>query len=841
MAKNRLLGEKPTRWFFSRCMTSTLSNVKALQNGQTGALEEDPKNLPNIAAEFYELLFAKKSTNPSIGRKFIDLMPKIPVILRGPLQGPITSTEVRAGIRGAATGKSPGPDGLPIELFKHVLKSCPENAEILCNSLATFFNSLLEGNRAGEHFSIGVLSILYKNKGSPSELKNYRPLTVTNSDYKLFTSILAKRLCVALSEVVGPHQYAFLPGRLIDDNICLVQSVIDEYKNPEKGGTYLLFIDQEKAYDRVDHKFLWRLLKHVGVPQQIRRAIKMLYTDIRLRVMINGYSSATFPVLSGVRQGDPLSCILYVLFLEPLIRQINASDITGVPLPNGEAIKAVCYADDTVLILKNQAEVDIALKILKDFCEATGAKINWNKSSVLQVGNPPPINIPEVSYVSPENPYLHLGVPMGTDINAQVQTIWDDMKLNMENIASRWSKAHLSLKGRVLIANSLMYSLPRYHLKFVPISSQMINTFVKIYYDFIWDQKSHQKLNDLHAILPTEKGGIGSVDLHSVIDVLCVELVAKLESRIDLPWVQIQRRLLARLHTRTQGEILSVITKPWVQRVLSRPLKESELPSCIQHFWHKWIRIFQNSANNIILQPPASKDDVLAINFWYHPELKILPGQGARRFSNATFRFLAEAGITKIGDIWDPDSAQVKIPNNMPQTRRQAMKAAVTNLLRDLPLSWQNMLNTTPLGHTTEFSDEICIRLRKPNGEFWLTPIWKTSFKAIYRRMIDLKTEGISYDHQIVPLLQIYNAHTGKKGDTKMIWRSARNNFLTPKQGNLLWRFLRQKVLVGQDLHWLDREDQECPSCHVLSSVEHLWISCPTAQQIWDLVRTTWE
>ncbi|SPO32440.1 uncharacterized protein UTRI_02997 [Ustilago trichophora] len=74
-----------------------------------------------------------------------------------------------------------------------------------------------------------------------------------------------------------------------------------------------------------------------------------------------------------------------------------------------------------------------------------------------------------------------------------------------------------------------------------------------------------------------------------------------------------------------------------------------------------------------------------------------------------------------------------------------------------------------------------------------------------------------------------------------MIWRSARHEFLTPKQGDLLWRFLHQKVLVGMDLHWLEEEDQQCPNCHIPSSVEHLWIHCPAARELWDLVKLIWE
>lgn len=839
MAKNRLLGEKPTKWFYSRCSASSLSNVSALKSSRTNTLVENPQDLPAVAADFYKSLFAVRLTNPSKGRNFIDLMPKLPRALSESTSVPITSTEVKAVLKGAATGKSPGPDGLPVELFKEVFQSSSENAETLCEGLAQLFNSLLQEERADESFSVGVLSILYKNKGSPQDLKNYRPLTVANSDYKLFTGILAKRLCSALNGVVGPHQYAFLPGRLIDDNIRLVQSIIDENQGSETEGVYLLFIDQEKAYDRVDHKFLWRLLKQVGLPEPIRHAIKALYANVKLKVMVNGFASKPFPVRSGVRQGDPLSCILYVLFLEPLIRKIQTSEIEGITIPNSAPIKAVCYADDTVLVLKNQTEVDLARSILQDFCEGTGAQINWNKSSILKVGNPPPITIPEVSFVSPDNPYFHLGVPIGTNTEVQIQNLWDSVRLTFETIATRWSKAHLSLKGRIMVANSLMLSIPRYHLKFIPISPQTLSSLVKIYYDFIWDQKWLHKIHDLHALLPPEKGGIGSFDLSCVIEALSAEAVAKLESRDDLPWVQIQRRLLAKLHTRTRGEILSVITRPWVQQVSSRDLKMSELPSGIRHMWIPWLRLLKSDSDTISIGPPKTKQDVLNINFWYHRDLTVRPGQGARRFSNFSFRFLAELGISSIGEVWDPGTRTVILPATLPAPKTQAMTQAITNLIRDLPAPWLELLNDTSL-YTSSTSDQLCLSLGSGDHKK-MAPLHKFRFREIYRQLVSQKTKDVNYDARVQPILQIYTNHTGKRGNLAMIWRAARHEFLTPKQGDLLWRLLHAKVKIGQDLHWLPRESQICPNCIIPSSIEHLWIECPAAQHLWCLVRTIWD
>lgn len=113
-----------------------------------------------------------------------------------------------------------------------------------------------------------------------------------------------QRLVKALDFAIGPYQYAFIPGRLIDDNIRTVQAIIDTYSGDDSEGVYLLFLDQEKAYDRVSRRYLWKVLRKMGVPGKLVDCLAALYEGATVRLYVNGEPSAPILVGSGVRQGE---------------------------------------------------------------------------------------------------------------------------------------------------------------------------------------------------------------------------------------------------------------------------------------------------------------------------------------------------------------------------------------------------------------------------------------------------------------------------------------------------------------------------------------------------------
>ncbi|KAK8025380.1 Transposon TX1 uncharacterized protein [Apiospora arundinis] len=169
---------------------------------------------------------------------------------------------------------------------------------------------------------------MLSKKGDLGPAGNYRPLSLMNVGYKIFTEILMQRLVDNIGGVTGLQQSAFLPGRLIDDNIRAVQQAIWNYEGDPNDGLAFVFLDQEKAYDQ----------------------IKVLYENALTRPFVNGHFEDPIKVLSCVRQGNPISCPLFIITIEALARRIRTSEqLQGINLMNYEVLKELMYADDTTI------------------------------------------------------------------------------------------------------------------------------------------------------------------------------------------------------------------------------------------------------------------------------------------------------------------------------------------------------------------------------------------------------------------------------------------------------------------------------------------------------------
>lgn len=153
-----------------------------------------------------------------------------------------------------------------------------------------------------------------------------------------------------MQKIIGREQTGFMKGRLMLDDIKLLQVVIDLAR--QRGETlYVALLDQEKAYDSVDHSYLWKALSRVGVPGTTIEVIKGLYHNVEATVMVNKQNSRPFKLGRGVRQGDPLSCLLFNLVIEALSRMVKSDGtIKGIKDSKGVKYKISLFADDTALL-----------------------------------------------------------------------------------------------------------------------------------------------------------------------------------------------------------------------------------------------------------------------------------------------------------------------------------------------------------------------------------------------------------------------------------------------------------------------------------------------------------
>uniref|UniRef100_A0AAQ4R1S1 Reverse transcriptase domain-containing protein n=1 Tax=Gasterosteus aculeatus aculeatus TaxID=481459 RepID=A0AAQ4R1S1_GASAC len=210
---------------------------------------------------------------------------------------------------------------------------------------------------------------LLPEKGNLQEMKNWRPVSLLCSDYKILFKALANWLREVMTQVIHKDQTYCVSGRSILDSVSLIRDILD-ISGSLGIRTGLTSLDQEKAFDRVEHLFLWKTLERFGLSPGLTAMIKVMYQDIESVLKINGSLGAPFRVRRGVRQGCSLSGMLYELAIEPLLCKIRAN-IGGQVLKGfNKGFILPAYADDIVI-----------------FGTLSGAKVNWAKSEALAVGN----------------------------------------------------------------------------------------------------------------------------------------------------------------------------------------------------------------------------------------------------------------------------------------------------------------------------------------------------------------------------------------------------------------------------------------------------------------------
>ncbi|KAI2646772.1 putative 149 kDa protein [Labeo rohita] len=285
--------------------------------------------------------------------------------------------ELYAALQSMQSKKAPGLDGLPVDFYTFFWS-------VIGEDLLSVLNNSLLNKRLPLSCRRAVLTLLPK-KGDLQLIKNWRPVSLRCTDYKLLSKVLASRLTKEMDQIIGPDQTYCVPGRLISDNIVLIRDLLEVAKLFDLN-IGLVSIDQEKAFDRVEQKYLWETMVAFGFTSGFINKIKRLYCNVQSVLKINGVLSAPFQVQQGIRQGCPLSGMLYSLAFEPLVQKLR-SVLQGVILPGSNIpLKLSAYADDLVVIVDNQKDTDMLMDIIDQYCMISAARVNWSKSEALSLG-----------------------------------------------------------------------------------------------------------------------------------------------------------------------------------------------------------------------------------------------------------------------------------------------------------------------------------------------------------------------------------------------------------------------------------------------------------------------
>ena len=225
----------------------------------------------------------------------------------------------------------------------------------------------------------GIITLIPKPNNDTTLLDNLRPISLLNIDYKILTKVIAKRLEKFLPKIINPDQTGYVKNRFIGKNIRLISDIMSYTEETSIPGI-ALFLDFKKAFDTIEWDFIDNCLKKVQLrPRHSKLVQSYIYNNVNSCVLNNGYASEFFSLERGVRQGCPLSGLLFVIGVEILARTIkNDAGIKGIKVGEKE-IKVSLYADDTTVFLRDLDSIGHLLSLLDKFKNLSGLEINTKK------------------------------------------------------------------------------------------------------------------------------------------------------------------------------------------------------------------------------------------------------------------------------------------------------------------------------------------------------------------------------------------------------------------------------------------------------------------------------
>ncbi|KAK3516089.1 hypothetical protein QTP70_005333 [Hemibagrus guttatus] len=262
------------------------------------------------------------------------------------------------------SGKAVGPDDIPVEVWKCL-------GEAAVEFLANLFNRVLESERMPEEWRRSVLVPIFKNKGDVQSCSNYRGIKLMSHTMKVWERVVEARLRKVVE--ICEQQYGFMPRKSTTDAIFALRILMEKYRDGQKE-LHCVFVDLEKAYDRVPREELWYCMRKSGVAEKYVRVVQDMYERSRTVVRCAVGQTEEFNVEVGLHQGSALSPFLFAMVMDQLSEEVRQ-----------ESPWTMMFADDIVICSESREQVEENLERWRFALERRGMKVSRSKTEYMCV------------------------------------------------------------------------------------------------------------------------------------------------------------------------------------------------------------------------------------------------------------------------------------------------------------------------------------------------------------------------------------------------------------------------------------------------------------------------
>ena len=643
----------------------------------------------------------------------------------------------------------------------------------------------------------GVIKLLYK-KGDRNNLDNYRPISLLNYDYKICTLALTLRLQNVISKVISEDQTGYIKGRFIGQNIRLIEDVIDYYTDNDKDGA-ILFIDFKKAFDSLEINFLISCLQKMGFGTQFISWVTVLYKNINSCISLNGWISKSFSLGRGIRQGCPLSALLFIIAAEFLATNIrNADNINGVTFNNDRNLesKITQLADDTTVFVNDNTSVTNVINIIKEFSKPSGIDMNFEKTEGMWLGKTIPKDInKEIKWT--ENPIKCLGIYFCKNKKIAEELNWKPKIEKIDKLFNRWKARKLTYFGKVAIIKTLGISQILYNASSLCVPNYVIKEVNTKIFRFLWGSNCERvKRETITGYM--EYGGLKMPNLEYQIHALRIKWISRLCDQNDnIQWKRVVKHwfdpfggLSFLLELNCKCDDVFDITK-------------GKMPPFYQNILESWYylqsKCNKSNSNNSILWGNDNirhNGKILFFPKWIQAKIFCLKD------------IVIENRIMNLKDL----EKRLKCPYNLFNLHKLA--ASISEC-------WKTKIRKGDLSWCKESKNTL---LEINAGNF--VHVSKLSSKNIYVMLSQTKSKPICINY--------WEQHLHGIKDWYNIFMFKIKNRILNKIGHFQFNLIYNLIPCKKNLRkWNLIESDKCDFCNCLEDYNHFFVSCIKNNYFW--------